>query len=210
MAISEYARSVVIASNYRVADPARVPPVLEEGRAELDEMGAHHVVVHASTADWGRVLVTIAVHSREPVADLLRSHVFFDSFDGVGVKDIPAVFAGEIIERIDFTDSSDAVLPGVIIASITSVPDVPAMTERVRRVADRFAAAGVLKTLVFRAFDDSHEVMIIQELDNVEDAQRWVDNPDPVAEWMAESGVGAYPPIFVGRFLYMMRIDEAS
>lgn len=210
MAISEYARSVVIASDYRVPDPARVPPVLEEVRADLVEMGAHHVVVHASTADHGRVLVTIAVHSREPIIDLLRSHAFFDWFDAVGVKDIPAVFAGEIIERIDFTESSDAVLPGVVIAAINSVPDVPAMTARIRRSADRFAAAGVQKTLVFRAFDDPHEVMILQELDNEEDARRWVDNPDPAAEWMRGAGVGAYPPIFVGRFLYMMRIDEAS
>ena len=27
----------------------------------------------------------------------------------------------------------------------------------------------------------------------------WIDHPDSVAEWMASSGVGAYPPVFVGR-----------
>ncbi len=210
MTTDDYARSLVIASNYRVPDPARVPPVLEQGRPRLVEMGAHHVVVHASTVDQGRVLVTIAVQNREPIIDLLRSRVFFDWFDAVGVKDIPAVFAGEIIERIDVTDSSDTVLPGVVVAAITSVHDVPTMTERVRRAADRFAAAGVQKTLIFRAFDDPHEVMILQELDNEEDARRWVENPDPSAEWMEGAGIGAYPPIFVGRFMYIMRIDEAS
>ncbi|EUA92941.1 putative fatty-acid-CoA ligase FadD16 [Mycobacterium ulcerans str. Harvey] len=39
------------------------------------------------------------MHSREPVVELLRSRVFFDWFDAVGVDDIPAVFAGEIVDR---------------------------------------------------------------------------------------------------------------
>ena len=35
-----------------------------------------------------------------------------------------------------------------------------------------------------------------------------IDHPDPVNEWMGESGVGAYPPVFVGRLAHLMRIDE--
>ncbi len=35
-----------------------------------------------------------------------------------------------------------------------------------------------------------------------------MDQPDSVAEWMTGSGVGAYPPIFVGRLEHIMRLDE--
>ena len=83
--------SLVIASDYRVPDPMRVPPLLEKRKSALAEIGARHVVVHGSTLDPGRVLVSIAVHNREPIVDLLRSRVFFEWFDAVGVDDIPAV-----------------------------------------------------------------------------------------------------------------------
>ena len=90
---------MVIASDYRVPDPTRVWPLLERNKAALADIGAHHVLVYTSTHDYGRVLVMIGVHSREPIVDLLRSRVFFDWFDAAGVEDIPAVFAGEIIDR---------------------------------------------------------------------------------------------------------------
>ena len=90
---------MVIASDYRVPDPTRVWPLLERNKAALADIGAHHVLVYTSTHDYGRVLVMIGVHSREPIVELLRSRVFFDWFDAAGVDDIPAVFAGEIIDR---------------------------------------------------------------------------------------------------------------
>ena len=61
---------------------------------------------------------------------------------------------------------------------------------------------------MFRAFDDSHEVMILQELDDEDRARRWIDHPDAAAPWIDGAGVGAYPPVFVGKFFDMMRIDE--
>ena len=91
--------SMVIASDYRVADPEQVWPLLTRRRSALAGIGAHHVLLYTSTHDHGRVLVTIGVRSREPIVELLRSRVFFDWFDAVGVDDIPAVFAGEIVER---------------------------------------------------------------------------------------------------------------
>lgn len=90
---------MVIASDYRVPDPTRVWPLLERNKAALADIGAHHVLVYTSTHDYGRVLVMIGVHSREPIVELLRSRVFFDWFDEAGVDDIPAVFAGEIVDR---------------------------------------------------------------------------------------------------------------
>jgi hypothetical protein len=47
----------------------------------------------------------------------------------------------------------------------------------------------------------------MSELPDEESAQRWIDHPDSAAEWMSGAGVGPYPPIFVGRFTNMMRIE---
>jgi len=147
------------------------------------------------------------VHSREPIVELLRSRVFFDWFDAVGVEDIPAVFAGEIVERFEVSPPPNPTDPGVVGAAIASVDDVSVLTAEVRAGLTRFAAAGVRKTRIFRAFDDGHEVMILQELDDEDSAHRWIEHPDAAAPWIARAGVGAYPPVFVGKFFDMMRID---
>src|SRR5271166_1272723 len=119
--------SMVIASDYRVPDPTTVWPLLERNKPALADIGAHHVLVYTSTHDYGRVLVMIGVHSREPIVELLRSRVFFDWFDAVGVDDIPAVFAGEIVDRVVAaapTTTSTPGAPGVVVAAIASVDDV--------------------------------------------------------------------------------------
>ncbi|CAM4184971.1 hypothetical protein MB901379_04089 [Mycobacterium basiliense] len=200
--------SMVIASDYRVPDPTRVWPLLERNKSALADIGAHHVLVYASTHDYGRVLVMIGVHSREPVVELLRSRVFFDWFDAVGVDDIPAVFAGEIVDRfVGVPTVGAAQAPGVVLAAIASVADVPTLTAKVGLAMDRFTAAGIRKTWVFQAFDDSHEVLILQEFPDEERAREWIDHPDAAAQWVSRTGRGAYPPLFVGRFSEMMRID---
>ena len=171
-------------------------------------MGAHHVLVYTSIHDYGRVLVTIGVRSREPIVELLRSRVFFDWFDAVGVEDIPAVFAGEIVERFGSIAPSARTAPGVVVAAIASVDDVAALTAEIHGALPRFEAAGIRETRLFRAFDDGHEVMILQELDDEDRARRWIEHPDAAAPWITGAGVGAYPPVFVGKFFDMMRIDE--
>lgn len=204
--------SMVIASDYRVPDPSRVWPVLERNKAALADIGAHHVLVYGSTHEHGRVLVMIGVHSREPIVELLRSRIFFDWFDAVGVEDIPAVFAGEIIDRLVDDSASSArraaAAPGVVVAAFASVDDVSNLTAGVRSAMDRFTAAGIRKTWVFRAFDDADEVLILQEFPDEERAREWIDHPDAAAQWMSGVGVGAYPPLFVGRILNMMRVSE--
>ena len=197
--------SMVIASDYRVPDPEQVWPLLTRRRSALADIGAHHVLLYTSTHDHGRVLVTIGVRSREPIVELLRSRVFFDWFDAVGVDDIPAVFAGEIVERFGPGAPS---APGVVVAAMSAVDDVPSLTHEIRRALPRFEAAGIRQTRLFQAFDDSHEVMIMQELDDENQARRWIEHPDPAAPWIDGAGVGAYPPVFVGKFFDMMRIDE--
>jgi heme-degrading monooxygenase HmoA len=203
-----HSHSMVIASDYRVPNPERVWPLLKRRKSALAGMGAHHVLVYTSIHDYGRVLVTIGVRSREPIVELLRSRVFFDWFDAVGVEDIPAVFAGEIVERFGSIAPSARTAPGVVVAAIASVDDVAALTAEIRGALPRFEAAGIRETRLFRAFDDGHEVMILQELDDEDRARRWIEHPDAAAPWITGAGVGAYPPVFVGKFFDMMRIDE--
>jgi hypothetical protein len=198
---------MVIASDYRVPDPTRVWPLLERNKAALADIGAHHVLVYTSTHDHGRVLVMIGVHSREPIVELLRSRVFFDWFDAAGVEDIPAVFAGEIIDRFVPDPPPAAGAPGVVVCAIASVEDVSTLTAGVRSAMGRFNAAGIRKTWVFQAFDDDHEVLILQEFPDEESARRWMEHPDAAAQWMSGAGVGAYPPLFVGRFFDMMHVE---
>jgi heme-degrading monooxygenase HmoA len=198
--------SMVIASDYRIPDPSRVWPLLERNKAALADIGAHHVLVYTSTHDYGRVLVMIGVHSREPIVELVRSRVFFDWFDEAGVDDIPAVFAGEIIDRFIAQPPQTPAAPGVVVAAIASVNDVLLLTSEVSTAIDRFTTAGIRKTWVFQAFDDDHEVLILQEFPDEDSARQWIDHPDAAAQWMSGAGIGAYPPLFVGRFFDMMRI----
>jgi hypothetical protein len=198
---------MVIASDYRVPDPTRVWPLLERNRAALSDIGAHHVLVYTSAHDHGRVLVMIGVHSREPIVELLRSRVFFDWFDAAGVEYIPAVFAGEIIDRFIAAPPSTPAVPGVVVAAIASVDDVSTLTAEVGAAMDRFSSAGIRKTWVFQAFDDDHEVLILQEFPDEESARQWIEHPDAAAQWMSGAGVGPYPPLFVGQLFNTMRIE---
>jgi hypothetical protein len=154
------------------------------------------------------VLVMIGVHSREPIVELLRSRVFFDWFLEAGVEDIPAVFAGEIIDGFIPAPPSTPAVPGVVVAAIASVDDVPALTAGVDSAMDRFTAAGIRKTWVFRAFDDDHEVLILQEFPDEQSARQWIEHPDAAAQWMSSAGEGPYPPLFVGQFSNIMRIER--
>ncbi|MFY2859016.1 fatty-acid--CoA ligase [Mycobacterium sp. THU-M104] len=200
--------SMVIASDYRVPDPTLVWPLLERNKPALADIGAHHVLVYLSTHDYGRVLVMIGVQSREPIVELLRLRVFFDWFDEAGVDDIPAVFAGEIVDRFAAEQSATPNAPGVVVAAFASVDDVATLNSGVRVATDRFSAAGIRKTWVFQAFDDEHEVLILQELGDEQGAREWIEHPDAAAQWMSGAGAGAYPPLFVGRFFDMMRIGD--
>jgi hypothetical protein len=199
--------SMVIASDYRVPDPARVWPLLERNKSALADIGAHHVLVYTSTRDHGRVLVMIGVHSREPIVELLRSRIFFDWFDAAGVEDIPAVFAGEIIDRFVAEPQPQSEAPGVVVAAIASVDDVSTVTAEVHGAIGRFAAAGVRKMWIFQAFDDEREALILSEFSDEEGARHWIDHPDAAAQWMTRAGVGPYPPLFVGRLFDAMRIE---
>lgn len=207
--VSEHSmHSLVLASDYRVDDVERTWSLLEQRRSLLASIGAHHVVVYASIWEPGRVLVTIGLRNRQSVAEVLRSPAVFEWFDIAGVTDIPPVFAGEVLEKIDVSDSGDDnPLPGVIVAAIAPVDDVSALVANVRSGVQRFRQAGVRKVWFYQAFDDGREVMILSEVDDEDKARRWVDHPDAAAEWMSRAGFGAYPSLFVGRLAHVMSIE---
>lgn len=200
------ANSLVLVSDYRVPDPTTVWPLLQRRTEALADMGVHHVLVYTSTTDPERVLVILGIHAHEPVLDLLRSRVFFDWFDAVGVQDLPAVFAGELFERIDF-DHDEHPAPPVMVSMVTSVADIAELNMRVRGAAEAFHTSGVQRFWSFRALDDPHEVLILQQIDDELSARRWLHDSDDAAEWLTEAGVGAYPPVFIGQFQQMMRIE---
>ena len=206
-----YRHSLVIAFDYRIPDPSRVGALLERRTAALADMGAHHVLVYRSTHEYGRVLVMTGVRSREPIVEVLQSSVFRDWFDAAGVEDLPAIFAGEIVARFDMTDPTvTPPHPGIVVAGIVSVDDVALLTDQLRLAQNRFKTFAIRKLWVFQAFDDSREVMILQEVDDEESARRWIANPDEAAEWMTHAGVGVYPPLFIGEFDHMVRIAPAD
>jgi hypothetical protein len=206
----EPAHSLVLTTDYRVPDPTRVWPLLQRRRDGLAALGAHHVFVYTSTTDPERVLVTIALETREPVVELLRSRAFFEWFDAVGVEDLPAVFAGEMIERFDFTEETMAAPPGVVVVGITVVEDAAAFQLHVREARDSFRQAGIRRMRIYEAFDDPHEIMFMHELADEESLGRWLRRPDIAAEWFSDAGFGAYPPLFIGRFAHMLRISDAE
>jgi hypothetical protein len=72
---------------------------------------------------------------------------------------------------------------------------------------DLFLEAGIRRVRIFEAFDDPHEVMFPHELTDEEAVGRWLSRPDIAAEWFSDAGVGAYPPLFIGRFAHRMYIE---
>jgi hypothetical protein len=200
--------TLVLAMDYRIPDPSRVWPVLQRSKPALVDLGAHYVLVYTSARDPGRVMVTISLRSKEPILEVLRSRVFLNWFDAVGLDDIPAIFAGETVHKVTLVEPPEGTPPGVIVGAIAAIEDVPSLIEGIRDGLPRFAAAGVRAVRIFQAFDDQHELMILQELDDEADAMAWVDHPDVAAEWLGRTGIGAYPPVFVGRLQHIMRVDE--
>lgn len=203
-------QSLVLSSDYRIPDPERVWPLLEKRQDGLADLGAHHVLVYSSTTDPGRVMVLIAIHTKETVIELLRSRVFFDWFDAVGVEDIPAVFAGELVERLDLVAEAVPTAPEVMVSIVTSVHDVTSLISHVRETSADLRSGGVRKLLIFDAFDDAREVMMLFEIDDETHAKHWLRDTELADEWMGRAGIGAYPPVFVGRLRSMLRVEDTA
>ena len=129
--------SLVLAADYRVDDLEVMWSLMNDRAPQLANIGAHHLVVYNSIWDAGRVLVTIGIRHRQPLVDLLRSPAIFEVFNVGGVEDIPAVFAGEVVEKIDITQlGSRDVPPGVIVGTVAPVNDVSVLMTEVHGALD--------------------------------------------------------------------------
>ena len=214
--------SLVLAADYRVPDFDHWWAALAGNLPRLPGLGPHHVVVYRSLQDASRVFVTIGVTERGPAAAggkasmvdvLLRSPVMMSWFDSAGVDEIPPMFAGEVVEKLDLdphaarpgvAEPGAAAAGAVIVAAIAPVGRLEGLDRlraSVHGAVARLAASGVRRFWIYRALDDQAEVMILQEIATERQAEQWVRHPDAAAAFMAEAGVGAYPPLFVGRLV---------
>lgn len=208
--MSEYdLHSLILACDFRVDDVERMWKWLKKRRGDLQSIGAHHVVVYTSIWEPNRVLVTIGIRNPGSIRGVLRSSAVFEWFDVAGADDIPPVFGGEVVEKIDLYAPSPADHVGrVVVGVMSSVEDVSALMVKLHDGVERFKRSGVRKIWVYRALDDGREVMILQEIEDEVAARQWIDHPDAAAEWMSNVGLGAYPTRFVGRFAHLMSVDE--
>jgi hypothetical protein len=209
--------SLVLAADYRVPDFDHWWAALAGDLSRLPGLGAHHVVVYRSLQDASRVFVTIGVRERGPVDALLRSPLMFSWFDSAGVEEIPPMFAGEIVEKLDLsppteppaTPAAGAATPAagaVIVAAIAPVGRPDRLRASVHAAAARLAASGVQRFWIYRALDDQAEVMILLQIATERQAEQWIRHPGAAAGFMAEVGAGAYPPLFVGRLVQAIEV----
>jgi hypothetical protein len=203
--------SLILACDFRVDDIDTMWHWLKKHHDGLATIGAHHVVLYTSLWEPRRVLVTIGIRHARSIRDVLRSPAIFEWFDISGVDDIPPIFGGEVVEKIDlYPPSADDHIGRVVVGVMSAVDDVSALMVKLHDGVERFRRGGVRKIWVYRALDDGREVMILQEIASEADARQWIDHPDAAAEWMSNAGFGAYPTQFVGRFAHIMAIDESK
>jgi len=206
--------SLVLAADYRVPDFDHWWARLTGDLPRLPSLGAHHIVVYRSLDDASRVFVTIGVRERGPVDALLRSPVMFSWFDSAGVEEIPPMFAGEVVEKLELAgDAAAPAVPGaVIVAAIAPVgrlegfEGLDRLRASVHAAVARLAASGVRRFWIYRALDDQAEVMILLQIATERQAEQWIRHPDAAAAFMAEAGAGAYPPLFVGRLVQAIEV----
>ena len=200
--------SLVLAADYRVPDFDHWWATLTGDLPRLPGLGAHHIVVYRSLDDANHVFVTIGVRERGPSPALALMLSWFDS---AGVEEIPPLFAGEVVEKLDL-DPETGEPGGVVVAAIAPVARLEGaegfdrLRASVHAAAARLAASGVRRFWIYRALDDQAEVMILQEIATERQAEQWIRHPDAAAGFMAEAGVGAYPPLFVGRLVQAIEV----
>jgi hypothetical protein len=203
--------SLILACDFRVDDVDKMWKWLKKHRDGLAAIGAHHVVLYTSIWEPRRVLATIGIRQAKSIRDVLRSPAIFEWFNISGADDIPPVFGGEVVEKIDlYEPSPEGHVGRVVVGVMSSVDDVSALMVKVHDGLERFKRGGVRKIWVYRALDDGREVMILQEIEDEVAARQWIEHPDAAAEWMSKAGLGAYPTQFVGKFAHLLTVDEPS
>lgn len=208
--MSEYdLHSLILSCDFRVDGVDQMWKWMKKHRAALSTIGAHHVVLYTSIWEPGRVLVTIGIRQARSIRDVLRSPAIFEWFDISGVEDIPPIFGGEVVEKIDLAEPTPhEYVAGVIVGAVAVVDDVSTLMRKVHDGLSRFEYSGIRKVWVYQALDDGQEVMILQEVEDEISARRWIDHPDAAAEWMTKAGFGGYPSLFVGKLAHIMTVEE--
>jgi hypothetical protein len=195
--------SLVLAADYEVPDFGHWWDAMTGEVPTLPGLGAHHLVVYRSIENERRIFVTLGVHERGSVDAMLRSPTLFDWFNAAGVEEIPPIFIGQVVEKLDLEpetrDSRTNADEAVVIAGIVSLDNLERMLAAVHSDAAEMAAAGVRRYWTYRAVDDANEAMILQEIATGPQATQWLLHPDPAAAWMSQVGISCYPPLFVGR-----------
>ena len=220
--------SLVLAADYRVPDFDHWWATLTGDLPRLPGLGAHHIVVYRSLDDANHVFVTIGVRERGPAAaggqaspaaaggqaSTAALALMLSWFDSAGVEEIPPLFAGEVVEKLDL-DPETGEPGGVVVAAIAPVARLEGaegfdrLRASVHAAAARLAASGVRRFWIYRALDDQAEVMVLQEIATERQAEQWIRHPDAAAGFMAAAGVGAYPPLFVGRLVQAIEVPGA-
>lgn len=207
--------SLVLAADYRVPDFDHWWAAIADDLARLPRLGVHIVVVYRSLQDASRVFVTIGVRERGPVDALLRSPLMFAWFDSAGVAEIPPMFVGQIVEKLNLDPDTRQARPAatgtrspgaVMVGAIAPVGQLDRLRASIHAAVPRLAASGVRRFWIYRALDDQAEVMVLQEIATERQAEQWIRHPDAAASFMAEAGVGAYPPLFVGRLVQTIKL----
>jgi hypothetical protein len=197
--------SLILACDFTVDDIERMWSWIQQQRESLANIGTRNLVVYQSVRESGRILVTTGIRRPRAIRDILRSPKLLEWFDVAGVQDVPPIFGGEMVEKIAMAgQETHKPENAVVLGVISSVSDVTALVARVRAASEQFRRAGVRKVWIYRALDDGQEVLILEELDSEANARKWIDAPDAAAEWMSGAGLGAYPPMFVGRFAHQL------
>lgn len=203
--------SLVLASDYRVGDFDEWWSKISREITSMAALNAHHVVVYRSLDDPDRIFLTVGVHEERPLKELLRSPKVFDWFDSAEVEDLPPIFAGYVVEKIDLRRERDRPdRTGIMVASIAALDNVAALMQAVHASLDEMHTAGVRRWWLYRAFDDADEVMVLREIESVQLARRWLTHPVVGANLLADAGIGVYPPPFVGTLVRSIEVSTSG
>jgi hypothetical protein len=203
--------SFILAADFPIPDYDRWWDVMRGARDHLAELGVHRFVVYRAVDDPRQVFLTVGLRTRERLNRVLSSPLLMEWFDRAGVEDIPPMFVGTRVEMISYGehDVVEQYLPsGVVIARVVRLADYDRYLEVVHAQQRRSMEAGMRNFWIYRAVDDGAEVMSLQEVDTLDHARAWLRRPESTAEVDPESGIGLYPPIFVGTVADVMDLDS--
>jgi hypothetical protein len=200
---------VVLAAHYRVRDFSSWWASLAEVAPE-NLIAARYLVVYRGLEDPNQVFVTVGVDDDRPVSQLLTSPDVLRWFDLGGVADLPPIFAGHVVEKLNLLDSP-ADFHGsspVIVAGIVRMSDFDRYWELIRSAPRRLRKVGVTRYWAYRALDDPDEVMFLEEVETEDQALRWTRHRDAASAWFSQAGIGEYPPLFIGRIVQTIELPR--